>query len=67
MIHSTSVPATKTPFSVLSNESSNHDSDHGFQLTLSQVTGAGEHFTKCALTASEILEIQSEQHWVVKI
>lgn len=39
----------------------NHDSDHGCLLTLSQVTGTGEHFTKCALTASEIFEIQSER------
>ncbi|PHT65967.1 hypothetical protein T459_30392 [Capsicum annuum] len=35
-----------------------------FQLTLYQVTGAGEHFTKYALTANEIFEIQSEQHWI---
>lgn len=27
------------------------DADTGCQLTFSQVTGTGEHFTKCALTA----------------
>ncbi|PHU04535.1 ABC transporter G family member 26 [Capsicum chinense] len=33
----------------------------------SKVTWAGEHFTKCTLKASEIFEIQSEQHWVARI
>ncbi|MCD7469876.1 hypothetical protein HAX54_009286, partial [Datura stramonium] len=33
----------------------------GGMIHSTSVTGAGEHFTKCALTASEIFEIQSEQ------
>ncbi|CAN4117957.1 unnamed protein product [Withania somnifera] len=39
----------------------------GGMIHSTSVTGAGEHFTKCALTASEIFEIQSEQHWVARI
>jgi len=70
VIHSTSVSPTKTPFSVkwiFKSSSSYHNSDHDFRLTFSQVTGAGDYLTKCALTGSEIFKIQSEQHWVGKI